>query len=339
MRDLVAPLFRPVRQACHRRHATIPGAKPGDERRSTRGWPCATSAGAQRSGKQLWVLREWKLVCERDGRGAQGSAPPPERNMTFVTPCSWAERLLTLGTRPCPPACLAQRVNVIARLSRRRRLLRQTTYYPYAWTLAHHAGTAGPVVYGEPTTWVVVPGPCAVPGCGRHVRSFDRGGLHAGPQPRHAEGARAGDRLARGAAHAGSVLRDADRSRPHGAEHVRRSEPHCTEATCTATPRSPMAPSSRRALLHRADRSRTRSLCAASTPQPPSAMQSCLYNSIFGTRPPPRSKTDTPRGRVRSRRRLSIDVVSGRADRDFIPDSEMPNIRTRLLVMPAARSR
>ncbi len=103
-------------------------------------------------------------------------------------------------------ACLAQILNVIAPLvTNETSVLRQSTYYPYAWALQYARGTRpGPVRrirdlsdHGSRTA-----SGCRARRSGavrrrrRHTRSAERPRLRADAQPRPRVGARAGARLA-----------------------------------------------------------------------------------------------------------------------------------------------
>jgi alpha-N-arabinofuranosidase len=107
---------------------------------------CDYVRGRRRSNKRLWLsFDEWNVwYRQTNGNGRQQPAPrllEEVYDLRDALVVGGALNSLMRHADRVRIACLAQLVNVIAPImTDSTRLVRQTTYYPYAWALAHAKG-------------------------------------------------------------------------------------------------------------------------------------------------------------------------------------------------------
>ena len=214
---------------------------------------CDYVQGLQRSPKRLWLsFDEWNVWYRaRTGPHVDGKRAFAPKLLEEVYNLEDAllvggflNSLLRRSDR-VRLGCLAQIVNVIAPLmTNETSVLRQSIFYPYAWALQHARGRVLDLSV-ESETYPIVPDglradfaradQVPLPRRRRDHRSGKRAGVRADAQPRPRVGAGAGARVARPDADARAGLRDADRARPQGVQHLR--------AAAAGGPAAPLAAS------------------------------------------------------------------------------------------------
>ena len=202
---------------------------------------CDYVQGLQKSSKRLWLsFDEWNVWYRaRDAKATDGkrAAAPPLLEEVYnledaLLVGGFINTLLRNSDR-VRVGCLAQLVNVIAPLvTNDTGVLRQSTYYPYAWALRYARGRVLDLRVESETYPIKAEGlqaDFARDGTGavRRPRRDDRRrrapGGGAGAQPRSRGRARGRARVGGRGPDAGPGLRDADRRRSEGGQHLRGS--------------------------------------------------------------------------------------------------------------------
>ena len=200
---------------------------------------CDYVQGLQRSSKRLWLsFDEWNVWYRaRDAQATDGKRAAAPRlleevyNLEDALLVGGFVNTLLRNSDRVRVACLAQLVNVIAPLvTNDRGVLRQSTYYPYAWALRYARGRVLDLRV-ESETYPIIGAGTAVrlrPQRRRAVRRPRGDARRAGPagrraaaQPRPRRRTRGGARVGGRRPDPGARVRDAHRSGPEGVQHLR----------------------------------------------------------------------------------------------------------------------
>ena len=219
---------------------------------------CDYVQGLQKSSKRLWLsFDEWNVWYRARDRqatdGRRAIAPhllEEVYNLEDALLVGGFLNTLLRNSDRVHVACLAQLVNVIAPLvAHESGVLRQSTYYPYAWALHHARGRVLDLRIESETYPIKAAGLQADFARNADVPFLDvvatlgrgeRPGVRADAEPRHRCGASGRAGVGRCHADARARLRHDHRARPEGVQHHRSAR-----AASRRSPSTPPAPGSR----------------------------------------------------------------------------------------------